>query len=345
MLTLLFSSDRFEKILSQFSQAMIQAINTSHPRCNQLCIFLAHLQRSGIQTKQLTEMAYKWCSAVCENHSILQDIWGMGVVPRLSLKIGFHSPNPKNRWIEAGLTHTEHHQELARIIFGSWDSEAVTDLLYAWTSESGSHEPYPPLRTCAGYLINFHYFHPFSPRLRQCTISAVEFIGYEPFEQAGVGGFVGLLNDLQVSEEDTSNTFTWAKILLGAIQASEGNQYLSPMYYKWFMVIAAYNQDLLREHTYNPNTIKSLESNEEWDKLKCWIIVVWAVWSQEGGQVTVEDLEHVMVSLSHQQPGAVQELEEEMREWREKYSWVWVPEAFQEICERVCDEVTQKATL
>lgn len=342
MLTLLFVSDRFEKILSQFSQAMLQAIHTSHPCCNQLHIFLTHIQRSGIQTKQLTEMAYKWCSAVCENPSILEN---MGYIPLLSLKIGFYSPDPKDRWTGANLTHTEHHQELARVVFSSGDGEAVADLLCAWTSRSYAHDPYPSLRICAEYLIGLHYLHPFSLRLRQYIIHAIELIGYEPFEQVGLEGFVGLLDDLQVCTKDTEHTGKWEKILLDTVQSCKETEHLSLTYYEWLVEFAGYWSDELRNSTYNPYIITSLESNREWDKLKCWIAVVWTIWPPEDGQTTVEDLKHVMVSLSHQQPGAVQELERQMRESHRKWPWIQIPESFLQIFKHVHNEAAQQATL
>ena len=43
LLTLLFFSDKFDQILSQFSQAIAQAIHTSHPYCGHLPGLLNHL--------------------------------------------------------------------------------------------------------------------------------------------------------------------------------------------------------------------------------------------------------------------------------------------------------------
>lgn len=265
-------------------------------------------------------------------------------IPLLSLKIGFYSPDPKTRWMGTELTHTEHHQELAKVVFESWDSEAITNLLCAWTSESSSHKPYPSLKICAEYLIGLHYFYPFSPRLRQYIIYAVELIGYEPFEQAGVERFVGLLNDLQVCTKETEYAGNWAMILLGIIK-SGGTEYLSLMYYEWMVELAAYWSDEAKKNIYNPSIMTSLESNGEWDKLKCWIVVAWIIWPPEGGQTTVEALEHVIVLLSHQQPGAVQELEEQMREWHRKWLWTGVPESFLQVCKHMHDEAAQQDIL
>jgi len=139
---------------------MIQAIHTSHPNCNHLKIPLSHLQKSKIQTSQLSEMAYEWCSVICKNYSTLN---GAEALLLLSLRIGFHDINPKEKQIK--LIHTEHHQKLANIAFGSGDGEAIIDLLSAWTSESSSHTLYPQLKICAKYLTDLHYLYPFSSRL------------------------------------------------------------------------------------------------------------------------------------------------------------------------------------
>ena len=98
----------------------------------------------------LTEMAYEWCSVICENYSSLED--GERLL-FLALEVGFRHPNLKSPWTSAKLTHTEHHKKLVDIIFeGAEDGEAVADLLCAWISTSGS-QPHISLELCAGHLI------------------------------------------------------------------------------------------------------------------------------------------------------------------------------------------------
>jgi len=326
LLTLLFVSNHFDQILSQFSQAMAQAINTSHSLCNPLPELLERLCNSKSQSKQLTEMAYGWCSLICENCSTLQ---GAGDLLLLSLEAGFRLIGP-GKSVGAALIHTEHHQELANIVFNSWDGEAIADLLCAWTSESH----YPQLKILAEHLVGLHHLYPFSPRLRSHTIDAIGLIGYQQFEQVGVEGFVGLLNDLQVCAEDNVRGFGWAGILLDTIKSPEGIQYLSHSYWKLVVGRAAYWSDELGTSTYSPYTMVSLVDAKEWDKLKCWITIVWLVWPPEGGETTEKDLENVMFSLFHQQPGTLQELEEEIEQWSKEWSWVQIPESFERICKK-----------
>jgi len=104
--------------------------------------------------------------------------------------------------MEAELSHTEYHQGLADIVFGDQDPEAIADLLSAWTSTGTFHKPYTSLYICAKHLTGLHHLYPFSPRLHQLVIYAIELIGYQSFEQVGVEEFVELLDNLQICVED-----------------------------------------------------------------------------------------------------------------------------------------------
>lgn len=106
------------------------------------------------------------------------------------------------------------------------------------------------------------------------------------------------------------------------------------------MELVAYYSDELRDITYIPHIMLSLEDKQEWDKLECWITIVWMVWPPESGGTKEEDLKHVMLLLFYQQPGALQKLEEQMEKW----SWE-IPESFQQICKQAHDEVAQQVTL
>ena len=66
-----------------------------------------------------------------------------------------------------------------------------------------------------------------------------------------------------------------------------------------------------RAITYSPHVIISLQDAKEWDKLKCWICIIWIMWLEDS-ETKEEDLEHVMLSLFHQQPAALQKPEERM---------------------------------
>ena len=285
-------------------------------------------------------MAYEWCSVVCKNYSSLE---GGKDLLLLSLEIGFRHLNPKYTWIDAKLTHTEHHLQLAEIVFESDNGEAIADLLQVWTSVGDSHTPYTSLKICAKYLIGLHHLHPFSSRLRQLIMHAILLIGYQEFKQVGVKGFTELLNDLQVHIEDVNDRVGWVRLLLDTVQSSEGIQNLSPPYWELLVMLAVSHSWALEDNTYSPHPMISLKEAEEWDKLECWIGVVWMSWPPEWGETTKEDLGPVTLSLFHQQPGAVQKLEKWMEQWADGQRQI--PESFQQIYKQAHDEAAQQAGL
>ena len=333
-----FSSDRFDQILPQFSQAIAQAIHNSHPNCNQVRGLVNHIRNSGIQTMQLTEMVYELCSLVCKNYSALRYRKSTLL---LCLKIGFRHLDHPEQLIEAKLVHTEHHQKLAEIVFGEKDAEAIADLLCAWTSLSHSHGPYTSLQICTRYLTGLGNLHQSSPRLRKCIISVIQLSANQPLEQTEVTKFVGLLNDLQLCKNDHGDSLGWLKVLLDTIQSSAEPQGLSHPYWELLLEYAAHWADRPGLRTYNPDVMVALEGSEEWDKLKCWIGVVWMMWPPGGGMTTEEELKHVMVSLSQQKPEAIQELEKQMERWI-GWGWVDIPKSFQQICKQAHDNTAQQ---
>jgi len=176
-------------------------------------------------------------------------------------------------------------------------------------------------------------------------MDAIGHIGYQQFEQVGVEGFVRLLNDLEVCEEDMDTRHVWADLILDTIQSSEGIQHLSHSYWELLVkLIVHWGWGYqLRAGMYNPHIIISLQDAKEWDKLKCWICIVWIVWPEDSE--TQDDLEHVMLSLFHQQPAALQKLEEWMKQWSQVHWWHKIPNSFQQICKQGHDKVTQQNTL
>ena len=334
-----FDSDRFDQILPQFSQAVA---HTSHPRYSTVRGLLNHIRNSGIQTKQLTEIVYDLCTFVCKNYSTLKYRKSTLL---LCLEIGFRHLDHPGQWIEAKLVHTEYHRKLAEIVFGEKDAEAIADLICAWASLSHSHDPYISLQICTRYLTGLGNIYQSSPRLRKCVISVIQLSTDQPPEQAGVVEFVGLLNDLQLCENDKADRLGWLKVLLDTIQSSAEPQGLSHSYWELLLEYAAYWADRPGLRTYNPDVMVALEGSKEWDKLGCWIGVVWMMWPPGGGVTTEEELKQVMLSLSQQKPEAIQELKRQMEQMDSKWSWVNIPESFQQICKQAHDNTAQQSGL
>ena len=290
---------------------------------------LQNLTLWDVHPHQLTEIAYKWCSVICENHSDVADV----VELLLSLEIGFRHLNPQQAQIEARLIHTEYHEKLVSIIVDN-GSEVTADLLHAWTSISDSHNPCTMLNSCAEYLIDIQYT---TPRLRQLVIRSIELIGYQGFKQVGVEEFVGLLNSLHVSVKDIDDKAKWMRLLLDTIQSSKGIQYLSHLYWEWLVGFAISEPQTLKVHAYSPQITRTLSETKEWDKLECWMAVVWIVWPPEEDEI-MEDLKSITLSLFHHQPSAIQKLKEWIDKWSVEH-YIDVPQPFEQICEQALDGI------
>ena len=185
---------------------------------------------------------------------------------------------------------------------------------------------------------------PSSQRLRRLVIRAIGSVGYQEFKQAGAEEFFELLNHLHASIEDMDDNKDWATLLLDIIEHSEGIRRLPHSYWRLLVELLFSESQRPRDVSWNPHIITSLEREQEWDKLECWMGVVWMAWPPEGGKTTEEDLERVMRSLSHHRRGAIQSLGEWMERWGGDPNNV-APESFQRTCEQVRLKATRQNVL
>ena len=327
-------SDRLERIPSQFSQAIVSAIHPSHPRFEYLPHVLRELTELENRPDHFTTMAYKWCSEICANCSDLADREELLL---LSLEIGFCHLDRRYQRMSAGLSHTEHHQQMVDIVFDSADDEVIADLLHAWTSKSESHGPHPSLSMCARHLVRLQ---PASERLRGLVIRSVYLIGFRGFKAVGVEQFVGLLNDLGIGVEDVDNKGGWVLLLLDVIKSSEGIQRLSKRCWELLGELTVSWSWMLGASIWSSHVMTLLEGGQEWDKLECWVGVVWMLWPPTAGGATEENVERVMSSLFRRRPDAIRKLEQRMERWSEKNDYD-VPELFQRICARARSEAAR----
>ena len=291
----------------------------------------------------LTEIVYEWCSVICENHQILGD-WENLLLS--CLEICFRHLDPRSPLTEAKLSHTEHHRRLINVVFGSRKSEAIADLLHAWTArDCSSTSAHTLLGPCAEHLVGLHHLVLFSPRLRRLVIRSVELVGYEGFEEVEVNRFIEMLNHLRVTVEDMDREPRWANLLLDTVQFSEGARHLSHRYWELLVELAIFVSRRLRyilQIAYSPQVITFLIEAQEWSKLECWMGTVWMVWPPGAGGMTEEEFECSMALLFRQRPGAAQKLEQWMERWSRQLSND-TPESFQRICKRA-HEAAQQGT-
>ena len=247
-----------ERVLRLFSEAVCSAINGTRAQRELVPHALRDLIKLETLPVCLTEIAYNWCSVICENRRGLEDWEGLLLT---ALEIGFRHPDSQVRYIEARLAHTQHHLEMVNVVFESQKSEAIADLLRAWTI---SVTPaYNLLGTCTERLVGLHNLMPFSSRLRQLVMRSVLFIGYDGFKGVGVERFIGLLNYLRVTVEDMKSRFEWEKLLLKTLQTSEGGQHLSHQYWVLLVELVISPSPLPRPKIpYNPQIVTSLTEQE-----------------------------------------------------------------------------------
>jgi len=309
-------------------------------------------------------MAYGWCSVICENYSNLTD--ERFLLP-YSLEVGFGHLGLENLQGMGELTHTAHHRKMIDIIFDEMNPQGITNLLLALILscrfagkdyDEGVAEslmnldtlrqppnPYASLRMCTGHLVGLSDWHIHYSRT-QTIIHAIELIGYRRFERVGLEGMVALLNGLDVSFEDVQRAWEWKELLPAIIKSSSGIPPLSLQWWKLLVEIAI--REPLLVDAYPTHVMASLERAGEWDKLVCWLGVVWSSWPPETGKTTEEELEHAMQSLSRQRPDTIQELEQWVEQWSSNWGWLWLNGAstsFRRICEQVRLKETSQATL
>ena len=278
-----------------------------------------------------TVIVYKWCSVIYEKRERLQDWESLLLV---CLEIGFRHLDFRTEYIGIVLIHTKHHQGLVDVVFKSQESESIADLLHAWTAKCVyrrlGHEL---LDFCPVHLVGLHNLVPFSPRLRRLIIRSVELIGYKGFEGVGMEGFIGLLSHLRVTVEDMDERKNWGKLLLDTIQTSEGTQHLSHWYWELLVeLVVSELQHLRPDPAHSLQVIASLTEAKEWNKLECWMGIVWML-LPEGLDPGEGDLGHSMTLLFRQRPGAVQKLEQWMEQWSQG-AHEDVPESFKQAHER-----------
>ena len=317
------------------------AINDNQTRQRFLSHALRDLANLEIRPPWLTEFAYRWCSVIYGNRETLED-WEDLLF--LCLEAGFRHLDPWQPYSEIWLGRAKHHRELVDVVFKSQKSEAIADLLRAWTLKR--HSPKlvnTPVDICTGLLASFRNLAPFSPRLRQLVIRTIEIAGHRGFEGAGVEKLIELLDHLHVTVEDVDEGYKWMPLLLDVIRSPEGTQRLSHFYWKLLVELAVLTQQPRSEVTYNPAITETLVEAQEWGKLECWIGVVWMLSRGAEGR-TEEDLENSMLLLFRQRPGAAQKLEDWIERWS-RQGKKDIPESFEQTCKRAHEAVQRQVVM
>lgn len=255
----------------------------------------------------------------------------------LSLQIGFCHQDPQQQQLGSGLIHPRYHESMVDVVFGSQQDEVIADFLYFWTSGIFHITPHTSLAMCARHLADLPNLSSASPRLRRLVVRTIGLIGYQGFEKVGVESFIGLLDRLDVSVNDVDSKSKWTILLLGVIKSPEARDRLSYSYWELLLELCPSSRlEFPRAPDYDPHIMTSLHAAQEWDKLACWICVVWVEWPPYAKRLS-RDLGRVMLSLFRQRPDSLQKFEEW---WERKRKCI--PVAFQRIYERGLLEVKRR---
>lgn len=338
-----FASDHLGQVLKKVARTITSAFNAPNPQYQNIEDALVYLTKLESHPKWLTEMTYGWCAVIWKNHQSFEN-WKALLF--LCLEVGFRCYDQK-KFLNIDLTHTEHHQKLAEVVFKSGHDERIADLLCALVTCSDS-EPGPAIKTFSiykQYIVNLqdNFTEPFTPRLQHLVIYSIDEIGYEGFKEVGMERFVGLLNHLHIDVEIDAEHIDseikipvwWAETLFPIAQSLEGLQHLSIQSWKLLVELTVKYRWDFENTIFIPDVTSTLLKAQEWDKLECYMGIVWVHWPEETDNIP-QDLKHAMELLFHHRPGAAKKL----TQWMEKAGW-YVPESSKKIFRQVYEAVLQ----
>jgi hypothetical protein len=254
----------------------------------------------------------------------------------LILEIGFRHLNPRSCYYWQIRNQIEHSREFIDAVFERNQGEEIGDLLQALTMRDSSGTPARvSLTHCARHIANLHktFTTPFSPRLRQLVVRSVAMLSDVEFGDVGPGEFVELLNHLLTGVDDMEFPNERTPMLLKIIQSPEGVRLAVPVWKLLAELTVSCTLRDLGSIEYNPRVVTSLIDAGEWDRLECWVGVVWIAWPPGPGDPE-EDLGSATTLLFRQRPGAILKLIRWMEKWNHSHQRRVIPRSFQQICEQ-----------
>ena len=315
----------------------------NHVQClDHLLEFLATWEKRPVC---LTPMAYQWCSAISEVVGRLREgrtytsqrgrrlrlFWNALTQPGCdlihsdvtshracrcqidldldyymdlllkALRIGFRLAD-RDQSVPC-LDHTPHCDQMFEIAFSSYDDEVIADAVCAWNA--GDHTP---AGSCARYFARrVERATPFSPRLRQVAIRAVERIWPSELATSGLE-IVRLLHRLDVDVGDVEEKREWTRLLVGVIRSPVGFGSLSPHYWCLLGKLTSTTGHTRSFALRDVEVMRSLEEAEDWEKLEVWMVVVWQMFTFPTSE-PMEGIEQVTLKLALRRPSALQRFE------------------------------------
>ena len=275
------------------------------------------------------------------------------------LEVSFRGLDLEYLWPGSQPAYTKHYQQVANMVSNSMGDETIADLLQAWIIHSYSDGSPKFLKPWAAFLIHIGHVASTSQRLRRLAIHSIVFLGVyhssHLLEPGGVEGLIVLLDRLGIGINDVSAEDDQCRLLvplLGVVRSLRGWQSLSYPYWelipeltlslaklqhtflyeKWLQIFRSPEGWSLESINYEVQVMVSLEEEQEWDRLECWMGFVWLVLRPKVNLVP-EDVERVMLSLLRQRPGVTKKLEQ----WLQRANLGDAPDCLEylwQVCER-----------
>ena len=270
-----------EQVVRQASRAISSISESSDPHFIWGALYI--LTQLKERPWGLGDAAYRWCAVIWRNRHSYED-WEALLL--LSLEVGFRHTRPPGVGYPPLSTDAEPNQEFFDAVLKSNNSEAVADLAWASFMFDGSGQL--GLSLFANHIVDLRGVatEPFSRDLRQTFVLCVEYgEGLGAFKNVGEERFVELLNCLHIGIEDLDHAGgceVWSRMLLEIVQSTEEAQYLD--IHSWELLAEIAPQAHSGKAMYNPDVTTSLVDGKEWDKLECWMVVVWMNWPPEPGK-------------------------------------------------------------
>ena len=252
----------------------------------------------------------------------------------ITFGVGFHLATPHHH---ESASHMSHHGWMFETAFSSLDDEVIADAVCAWIA-GGDNMP-PGL--CAQYFVKrVEKDVPFSPRLRQVSICAIELIWHKELEVSGLE-MIHLLNYLKVDVDDMGMKDEWQQLLVGVIRSPLGLESLSSHY--WYLLDKV-ERVYVDPASCDVEVMRLLEEAEDWEKLEVWMVVVWESLGWFSIQMSMsKDIEKVILKLLSQRPSAIMRFEELCQTGRVSYLGAV---ELQQMCKKVqVEQLQSKSTL
>jgi len=221
----------------------------------------------------------------------------------IALDIGFRLAAPSRDQPVLHSNRTPYHEWVFETAFSSRDDEFIVDAVSAWIMDRGRAPPGSFARYFTGRM---ERDTPFSPRLRQMGLRAIERIHDSKLKMSELET-VRLLNCLNVNVDEVEWDYGLVMVLIEVIRSPTGSENLSPHNWRLLDKLAVgvlFHRPLVSRDV---EVMRMLEEAEDWEKLEVWMGIIW--WftpSDDGrGPGSTQDIEQATLNLLSRRPSAL----------------------------------------